>query len=123
MFDKDGHRLSRGELRLALLKSRKPKSQIIELFGEEVEIRQPTLGQILDIREEDSLKARAVSIIIERVFVPGTDENVFEEGDREALLNMPFGDEIAQINNVINELSGINMDDAEKNSEAIPTDS
>jgi len=48
------------------------------------------------------------------VFVPGTDEHVFEEADRETMYQMPFGEDLVNLNRVISRLSGVNIEEAEE---------
>ena len=57
--------LTRDELRAKLLSSKKFKSEIIQIFGEDVEVRQPNMGQILDAQQlEDRKEAFIKSIQI-----------------------------------------------------------
>lgn len=105
--------LTRDELRAALLgDAPKPESKIITMFGVELELRQPNLGAILKTREEGDNITRAIDMIIEYSYVPGTDDHVFEDTDRDAMMKWPFGPDLAALNAAIAELTGIDIDAA-----------
>lgn len=106
----------RNELRAKIFdaKNRKPESRIITLFSVEVEVRQPLLQDIMDLQDAD-MKNEVTPMLINFVFVPGTDENVFEEADKESLNTMPFGPDLALFTTTIQELTDIDLKDAEKN--------
>ena len=93
----------------------------INLFGGKVEVRQPTLGTVLEARDEEDPKSALVRIMIEYCFVPGTDEKVFEEADKDAILNFPVGGWFSEFNSAVGELTNIDFDKAEKDLEARPT--
>ncbi len=105
---------TRGELRSKIFQAKKLNSEIVEFRGVEVEVRQPTLGQILDTRDSQSSKDGTISVLIERVFVPGTHEHVFEEADREGMYGMPFDEDLMNLNRVVSRLAGINIEEAEE---------
>ncbi len=102
--------LTRDDLRNALLGSApKPESQVIMLFGVEVELRQPNLASIMKARAEGDDTTRAIDMIIEYAYVPGTDEHVFETADRDTIKTWPFGKDLANLNAVIAELTGVDI--------------
>jgi len=86
------------------------KSEIIEWNGEKFEIREPSVrqrakilqasgAQSLDPNDIDLAKFQTLAVIY-CTYIPGTNERVFEEGDLEALMEMPSGtfvDDFAQI--------------------------
>lgn len=114
-------RMTRDALRASLMKAenKKAKSKIIDLFGEQVEIRQPTLAQITKLGKasaDDKVPAIA-RIMIEYLYVPGTDEKVFDAADGEYLAGLPTGQWLNALNMAIEELSGVDVKGAEKNSE------
>ncbi len=103
--------LTRDELRAALLgNAPKPDSTLITMFGVEIELRQPNLGAILKTRAEGDDATRAVDMIIEYAYVPGTDDHVFEDTDRAAMMNWPFGRDLTVLNAAIAELTGVDID-------------
>lgn len=115
--------LTRNELRAAIVGAKHPpKSEVVTLFGHEVELRQPTLASILKSREEDDERKRTTDVFLNYAYVPGTDELLFEEGDRETILNWPFTDELLEVQLVIAKLTGIDLSDAEEGIKADPLD-
>lgn len=100
-------------------KSKHRKSKIIDFMGEKVEVRQPTIRQITEMAKaakQDDVNAILLSII-EHCYVPGTEEQLFEKGDQEGLLDLPAGDWLNNLNKAIEELTGIDVGVAEKNLE------
>lgn len=113
---------NRDKMRASIFKSenKKPASSIITLFGEQVEIRQPTLATINRIGRmaaNDSKIPGIVRVLIEYCFVPGTEEKVFDQADAEQLASMPSGQWLHDFNKEVEKLTGIDVRGAEKNSE------
>ena len=105
---------TRDELRAILIGSTpKGKSKLVEVFGVKLELRQPTLAAIMKTRDVEDTAQRAVDMIIEYAFVPGTEEHVFEDTDSEFILRWPFGEDLTKINAAIGELTGIDIAAAE----------
>ncbi len=101
---------TRDELRKALLSDTpKAESKMITLFGMQVELRQPTLEAILKARDTEDTTSRAVDMIIEYAYVPGTDEHIFEPGDRVQMLRWPFGKDLTELNEAIADLTGVDI--------------
>ncbi len=109
----------RDELRGKIFSSKNKqfKTEECEIYGCKVEIRQPSLGMILAAQEGDDRAKAVVMLLVGYCYVPGTEEKVFEEGDVENLLSMPFGDDLIKVNQVIEKLTNIDVLSAEKNSE------
>jgi len=106
----------RNELRAKLLgNAPKPKTELITLFGAEVELRQPTLATIMEMSDEADNKQRSVDMFLKYAYVPGTDELVFEKADSAVILNWPFGDELLAMQQAVGRLTGLNImvDEAE----------
>lgn len=100
--------------------NKKPASAVITLFGEKVEIRQPTLAVINRIgrlANSDPKIPGIVRVMTEYCFVPGTDEKVFDQADAEALSGMPSGQWLNDFNTEVEKLTGVDVKAAEKNSE------
>ncbi len=112
---------TRDEIRAALIGSRPPgDSRMIELWGMEIELRQPTLEAILKTRDTGSTVERAVDMIIEYAYVPGTDDHVFEDTDKPQILRWPFGKDLQKLNEAIAELTGVDIETAVKELEKDP---
>lgn len=107
--------MTRDQLRAELIgKKHKPERQTVVLFGQEVELQQPTLASILEARENADEKTRVADVFIKYAYVPGSEERVFEEGDRDVILNWPFGEELIEVQRVIAKLTGVDIADAEE---------
>ena len=115
----NGHDSPRDRLRAKIFhsKNKRFERKLISLFGAEVEIRQPSLGMILNAKSHDDTKQAAIELLVSYCFVPGTDERVFEDTDQDVLLEMPFGDDMMRVNEAIGELTNIDIVGAEKNFE------
>jgi len=85
--------------------------------GFEVEVRQPTVGAQLDLIEQPDQKKRMLRVFVDNVFVPGTNEKVFEEGDYEAMMLIPASGDYQKIMTAMTELMDLNKatTDAAKN--------
>lgn len=113
---------TRDQLREAIFRSEnlKPKSKIVKFFGEDIEVRQPSVDTVLDFRNSDEIdkKQRMVGMLIAYCFVPETDERLFEDGDAADLLQMPFGGDFTALQKAMSELTDVKLveDEAVKNS-------
>lgn len=95
--------------------SKKRRSKKINMFGTEVEVRQPSVGQVLELQNSKDQKNTLVRMLIEYCYVPGTNEKVFEEGDQDQIMSWPVDDWFQQFNDAVTELASINVQEAEKN--------
>jgi hypothetical protein len=99
--------LSRDDIRASIFAA-KPKSKVIEFFGTQVEIRQPPLREVLAARDEGAdINDAAYDTFIKYVFVPGTDQKVFDDTDIPGIKNLPFGTDMQALQSAINELTDI----------------
>lgn len=103
----------------------KPQTKTIVFFGQTIEIRQPNLRTILSISSGGDRQSAMVDMIIAYAYVPGSDEKVFEEADKDQLLEIPFGKDFSDLQKAITAMTDINFlqGDAEKNSAATPSTS
>lgn len=112
---------TRNAMRAAMFsdENKKPASEPLTLFGQDVEVRQPSLSQLnaLSRKAADVKIPGVVNLMIEYCYIPGTDEKVFDPGDAEQLASMPTGKWLNDFNAVVQKLSGIDIKAAEKNSE------
>lgn len=86
----------------------KPESLQVEFFGTKIEIRQPTLGVMLEMRR-NSIDDASVAMLMSYTYVPDTDEKVFETADEEPLRGLPFGPDMQRISQAVNKLLGTDM--------------
>ena len=107
--------LTRDEIRAEILKKQRPKTAEITFNGIQLELRQPTMGEILDAQEETDRKRSITGMMVRYAFIPGTNERVFEMADLDVLMSMPFGDDFVKLNEAITKLTGVNVVEEEKN--------
>lgn len=113
--------LTRDQIRAALIgKRHKGNTEVVELFGIEVELHQPTLNAILEAREEEDVKKRTTDVFINYAFVPGTNELVFEDTDRQTILDWPFTDDLIKVQEVMAKLTGVDIGAVEEELKADP---
>lgn len=103
--------------------SKKVKSEKVTFFGEEVEVRQPRMKDILGSGDDNETSDRRLArMIVMHTYVPGTNERVFEDAHIDEILEMPFGG-IQKLNDAMNRLMGINVNGEQGNSEGTTTGS
>ncbi len=109
-------KLDRNAIRSKVLgESHKPKYKIIEFFGADVEIRQPTLGSIIDAQNAEDAKEGVINILLTRTYVPReegaepSEELIFDASDEEVLRGLPFGADLIRVSEALTELSGVNF--------------
>lgn len=121
------YKANRNDIRSGIFSNSKAKSKQITFFGQQIEIRQPSMRVLLNLQmEEEDPARRASTMIVGYAFVPGTNEKIFEEADIDTIMEMPFGDDMKRLNDTINELTGLTqnaVNEKEKNSESTQTDS
>lgn len=101
----------------------KPKSTVVTLEdGVKVEVRQATVGAMLDSLDIEDTKQRMGRMLIISCFVPETGEALFEEGDIETLMSMPTGGYYQKLIDAVSMWSpNKGVQDAKKNSETTPS--
>lgn len=94
------------------------KSEIVEFFGEKIEIRQSTVGRMFDSRKqlEGEDVAHGIFILMNYAYVPGTDIPVFDEADADQILSLPFGEDMSRVFAAFNKINGMDIAAEEKNS-------
>lgn len=95
----------RDAIRTAILDS-KGTVEVIEVFGVKVEIRTPSLEDLLQYRnatEDSNIMARA---IVNNCWVPGTDDHVFDEADIPQIMKLKFSPDMKKLNATINKILG-----------------
>lgn len=100
---------TRDELRSRIFASRKPKSKVVKFFDVEIELRQPTLGDIVRAQQNEDRQAAVIETLVKYAFIPGTDDHLFDEADAESFETMPFGADFLRVSNALEELTEINF--------------
>lgn len=98
-------RPSRLRIREAVLNSQ-VANEIVEAFGERIEIRYPSLQDLLQYRDaqnDDFIMARA---IINNCYDPESGERIFEDADAEVLMQQKFTPDMRKLNASINKILG-----------------
>lgn len=98
-------KFSRDDIRAEILNS-KGEVRLVPFGKVQVEIRTPDLEDLLQYRnmeDDDLAMARA---IINNVYVPGTDERVFDNTDAEVLMKAKFTKDMKALNKAIMEVLG-----------------
>lgn len=110
---------NREDLRNKIFSNARPKSIEVEFFGVMIELRQPPMRQVLELQQLEDRSSAAAQMIVGYAYVPGTDERMFDVADVEQIALMPFGADLARVNQAITELTDINFQtkEAEGNSE------
>jgi len=117
---------ARDEIRSKVFSSTMFKREKVTAFGIEIDIRQTTLGRVLELQEklQEDRKGAIGLAFIEFCYVPDTGERLFDDGDLESILNLPFGEDFQRVQDAINKLMGVDekaIQDAEKNLEDTPS--
>lgn len=97
------------QLRSKILATKTPKSKIIDFMGEKIEIRQPTLKDIVEAQESGAGKNAIITALVSYAYIPGTNEKLFETEDTESLMELPFGKDFMNVSKAIEELSEVNF--------------
>lgn len=117
---------TRDSIRTKIFADAKSRFQrkVVDFQGVDIEVRQPSLGQIMGAQENESNTEGTIKLAIEHCYVPGTEEKIFDDADKDSLLALPFDQGMANINQAIADMTGISLteDDAEKNSEGTQGD-
>lgn len=93
----------RNKLRAKVLSERLKSFTVTLEDGVQVEVRQTTVGQMLNTIEEQDLKKRMVRILIESCYVPETGEKLFDMEDADVLTDMPAGGYYQKLMDAVNE--------------------
>ena len=107
--------LTNEEIRQRLVGNLPPaKSKRVTLFGVDLVIQQPPLKEIMRMRDEEDTATRAAEMIVKYACNPADGTRVFEDADVTMILEWPFSEDVAKLNVIIAELTGIDIDDAEE---------
>ena len=115
-------KMTRDEMRTKVFSTHKPRTITVNIFGVDVEFRQPPLGAILDGpgEETEDQKTRVAKMFVKYAYVPGSNEKLFEPGDVAAILQWPFGEDLRRAQEAINNLVGVDVAKAKEDLLASP---
>ncbi len=123
----------RDEIRAATLgQPAQFKSEVIEIEGKQIEVRQPSVGDRHGIAEKSikknandamvDLQEMRLQAIIHCCFVPGTGERIFDPSDYDALRSYPAGSWVDKIGDLAVKMLYIETGPQSKNSETTESD-
>lgn len=87
---------------------------MITLWDTEIELRQPTIGEMLDQSQETDQRVMISSFLIRQAYVPGTREKVFDDADEKGIMNWPYGKWVTDITEALRELTDLEIEEQEK---------
>lgn len=90
----------------------------LDFFGQKIEIVQPSVSDVAKLSEgrtAGEVNISLVDVLIDYAYVPGTNEKVFEVGDKDILKELPFGPEMTALSELLSELYGGSIKEKEKN--------
>lgn len=118
MSEKKKNQLSERQqtMRNNIFAAAKRQKKIVPFFGEEVEVWQPSMSDILQSDENASTAENAAMMLVKYTFIPGTRERVFEDTDVESILEMPFGTDLQTLQDTMNNMMGLDVKAEIKNS-------
>jgi hypothetical protein len=89
----------------------------VDFFGTQIEIRQPTVGRMQKMMDERSEgnKFSMAHYLIEYAYMPGEDVKVFEPGDVDSIMALPYNEDMIRVAETITKLTTLDLDAAEKN--------
>ena len=112
---------TRDSLRTALVGNTLPgEVRSTTLFGNTIEIRPPSMEVSLKIGNMETPQEQTLAFIMECVYVPGTNERVFEEGDKPQILKWPMNADVLGLQTQLNEMMGVDVIQAEEDIRADP---
>ena len=107
-----------GAIRSGILGSKKGKTKVVDMFGHKIEVRQPTVGQLLDLETDNDRKKSLVNMLVGYCYMPGSEQKIFTVEDANELMALPAGEWLLDFNAAIAALTGVDVSEAEKNLEA-----
>jgi hypothetical protein len=99
---------TRDEMRAAIFGA-KPSTKEITFFGQKLELHQPSLGTVLDMRQE-GMEMNGMKMLMDFAYVaegPNKGEKIFEAADEESLRRLPFGPDVQNLMTAVANLLGV----------------
>lgn len=95
----------------------KKRSVTFNFNGVDLEWRQPSIREVQTAQADTGAGEGnfMTTLLISHTFIPGTEERVFEEADRDSLENMPFGGDWQRTIKSISDLLDLSVEDKAKN--------
>jgi len=110
-------RLTKDEMRAKIFsaQSMNRKTILVPFFGADIELRQPSVGEVEKLLDRETGKVSMVQVLIDHAYVPGTDTKVFDFADLDQLKTLPFNEDMSKVAEAVGQLTNVNVKAAEKN--------
>lgn len=99
------------DARAKIFQTRKVRSEVFEFFGTMVELRQPTLDDIVRVRTQEDRQAAVIETLVDQAYLPGTNERLFTPEDADSFKAMPFGADFIRVTKALEVLTEVNFQD------------
>ncbi len=99
----------------------KPVQELVPFNGAYVELRQPSIGAAIGVRDNEGEKdelSNTIYLLIEFTYVPGTGEKLFEAADFDSLRNTPFGKDMRGLIKALQRITGVDESEMKEALEA-----
>ena len=96
---------SRDQIRSAILNA-PGDTETIDVFGIQVEIRSPKLEELLQYRGAEEDKAIMARAIVNNVYVPGSEQRVFDDADIPELMKTQFSKDMRKLSTAVTRVLG-----------------
>jgi hypothetical protein len=100
----------REQVRASIFSAKQLRKVTVEFFGAEIEVRQPTLEDIVETASADN-RSTTINTLIRYAYVPGTDERVFDDTDADSLAKLPFDANFKRVVDALEQLTNISFQD------------
>lgn len=112
--------LTRDQIRAEIFKTRKPLSVVITFFGQQLELRQPTLADVMAVQETEDRQSAITQTLVRYAFIPKTEIHVFEAADADAIMQLPFGADMVGVTEALEKLTSVNFQGGKSTSSSTP---
>ena len=96
---------SRDQIRSAIL-SAPGDDELLDVFGVQVEIRSPNLEDLLQYRGAEADEAIMARAIVNNVYVPGSEQRVFDDADIPELMKTRFSKDMRKLSTAVTRVLG-----------------
>ncbi len=111
----------RDSMRAKIFNPPKETPVLCEFFGTQVELKCPTMADVFAATSTEDKKTQAVNMIIQYCYIPNTDVKVFEDADKDSLLQLPFNKDMTRLQNAMAKLINPSVEEELGNSEETST--
>lgn len=108
---------TKGDLRAQIFSAQSMDKKAIPLsfYGADIEIRQPSVGEIEKLIDKDTQRISFVQVLIDHAYVPGSPDKVFDQADYDQLRDLPYTGDMSKVADAVTQLTNVKVKAAEKN--------